>query len=339
MIGDNYGLELLEAAVTRDSRCHVKKLRLEREMRTSLDEEIISSILIAGTISGIEELQLDAFEVDRRPVFAKHDIDLRPAFRALGQGVCPDLRRLSVKSAERDLCVELAGALRSGHCCRLQELKFWGGSKRMPSFEMIFEALQEGSCPNLTKIDFDTMRISHFDILALANLLRSRACPQLKSLVSSGMDLDKERVVDVIDALLRGSYSDLTHLRFGRLDRDSSPAVMALAGLLSSGRYSHLEVLCLGHPGSFIEEYDDDEQEEDNGDHPSLTRILEAVGAGHCRKLRHLGIDGEIEMDTDHVRMLGQVLRDGACPLLEELDLGGNRKLTGEGLAYLMDSV
>ena len=70
-----------------------------------------------------------------------------------------------------------------------------------------------------------------------------------------------------------------------------------------------------------------------------LTRTLEAVGAGYCRNLRHLGIVGAVAMDDNHARMLGQVLRDGACPLLEDLDLGLNDNLTGEGLAHVMDAV
>ena len=70
-----------------------------------------------------------------------------------------------------------------------------------------------------------------------------------------------------------------------------------------------------------------------------LVWILEAVGAGYCLELRHLGITTGIVMVAGHAEILGQILRDGARPLLEELNLRHNSRLAHDGLAHVMDAV
>ena len=138
----------------------------------------------------------------------------------------------------------------------------------------------------------------------------------------------------MMDALLDGNYSGLTHLRFGRIDSGSNLALVALARVLSSGKCPHLEELRMGSWAgpNHIEDYEDDDVD------LSLRLILEAIGAGCCRQLRRLGIV-DAPVDTNHARMLGQALRDGACPLLEDLDLNYSNELSGRGLVHVFDAL
>ena len=230
----------------------------------------------------------------------------------------------------RDECEELARALGSGHCHKLRELRLTAtrvlrGSQGGSGFPMVLQALQRGACPNLTKIDLGAVPfLPPQDALALAELLRSHACPQLKALVLSGAKSDEAGMVDVVEALLNGNYPNLRHLTFGFADSNRGPAAIALARFLSSRRHSQLEKLHLIYC----------EYGYENGD--SLGLMLEAIGAGYCRELRHLGIIGAAAMNNSHARILrSQVLAVGSCPLLEGLNIWGNRFLTYEGLAPL----
>ena len=117
-----------------------------------------------------------------------------------------------------DECEALARGLRSGGLHKLQELivlcRFPSGKHGL---RLIFGALQDGSCPNLTKIDLGGTPTNFRDeILALADLLRSRACPQLKDLLLRKINVDTGGLVAVLEALLDGNYSHLTRLQLGR---------------------------------------------------------------------------------------------------------------------------
>ena len=140
---------------------------------------------MSGAVRGTEELVLDVGLSD-----------LRPAFRALGQGVCPNLLRFFVRKPDMAEYAELAATLRSGHCRSWQELGLIDTEEvSSANLRVVFQALQEGSCPNLTKIDLDTIWIFQDETKALANLLRSCACPQLKSLLLSEMDLREREII------------------------------------------------------------------------------------------------------------------------------------------------
>ena len=132
----------------------------------------------------------------------------------------------------------------------------------------------------------------------------------------------------MVEALLGGVYSELTQFTLGLVCSGSELAATALARVLSSGRYPNLEELCLGRRNVMVEDVG-----------LGLTRILEAMNAGYCQNLRHLAVVDAPAMDTHRARILGQILGDGACPLLEVLDLGYNKFLTGEGLAHVVDAL
>ena len=319
VIDDPYVLKLLKSMAEGASQCRVKKLLLGAK---GADGKDASDTITSAAMRGIEELDLHGWS------------DWRPVFEALGQGACPRLLCLSLMDPDDNQCEALARALRPGRLHNLQELTIADETSRNngPGLRLVFEALQEGSCPNLTKIDLggnDNASILQDDILALADLLRSRACPQLKALVSCAQDMDEEGVVDVMEALLDGNYSHLTHLRFGSMQKGGKLLAMAVARILSSGRYSHLQELRLCGWGYM---------EEDDDIGLGLTRILEAIGAGYCLELRFLSIAGSA-MNNHHARMLGQALGDGACPFLEDLGLEDSHHLDDEGLVHVIDAV
>ena len=307
------------AAGEKSGGCRVKKLVLS--LGCPRGEDQLARILYSGLVVGVEELSLGNSASGWRSVL-----------KALGQGACPDLVRLSVKGSREDGCQGLASALRSGYCHKLQELTLL---LREGYPLMVFAAIREGSCPNLTKINLGKKSLHPADAHGLGALLSSSACPKLSALLLGGMELSTAGAVRVVEALLGRNFSDLTCLRFGSVSGRSEPALGALARVLSSGIYSHLQELHLGSESPWT-------VGDSNGDSTTiqgLTWILDAVGAGFCQELRYLGINSAAPMDNVRARMLGQVLQNGACPLLEDLDLGRNGNLNGEGFATVMHAV
>jgi len=237
-VSDRYVLKLLKSTVEGLNQCRVKKLLLGLN---NLGGEDISSIFMSGVMRGIQELSLQV------------RCDWGAVFGTLGQGACPDLLRLSMMDPTESQCVALARALRSGCCSQLQELAIVGEPSR-PSRSgrrLVFEALQEGSCPNLTKIDLGNIPATlSYESLALANLLRSRACPQLKALLLGDIHWNNEEMVAVMEALLDGNYSHLTHLWFGTMHSAGNRRRLSASGSCPSyplgGRYPPLQELHVG---------------------------------------------------------------------------------------------
>ena len=241
VVNDCRGLEVLEKMATSSGYyCRVRRVELHVDSpdiwqspvshTENVDVgKLLSSILLGGCLPGIEDLVVNVED------------GLGPVLDALKEGACPDLLRLNVNMPEDDECKTLAAALKSGHLYRLQELELFSEDydDEPRRLRVIFQALQEGSCPNLTKLDLDFFPISPRDAMALANLLRSRACSQLKALVVSAMEVYQEGSVAVIEALRECGYSDLTRLNIKGARSDAGAA--ALSRLLASGSCPHLQ--------------------------------------------------------------------------------------------------
>ena len=334
-IKDYCVLELLESSLGSGEGgcCHIKRLEIEMDPLVDMDGPegyqlggMIASILTSGCLEGIEDLCVSVSE------------GLEPVLSALSQGACPDLVKLSVSEPQDDECEALAEALRSGYCQTLQELRFFeAGGLGLGGLGVVFHALQEGTCPNLTKLDLDNFALlDPTSAVALRDLIILRACPELKSLVATGLDMYDEGSVEVIEALSKGQYSDLTQLRVGALKRGTEAGADALARLLISGCCHNLQELHVGSWG--IDGWSDDDEEDDDGAGQGLARILDAIGSGQLCELRHLCIR-DAGMDAEDGRELGRILAADLYPLLETLDLACNEGLGDEGVRHVLEAL
>ena len=125
VIDDYEMLDVFTRLVGMGSCCRVKKLDLclicSQGVSSSMSSssspgdvgETVETLLLSGAWGCIEDLCVGA-----------DDASVTTVLGALGRGVCPNLRRLSIRKPSGGSVHALVSTLRSGHCHHLQELVF-----------------------------------------------------------------------------------------------------------------------------------------------------------------------------------------------------------------------
>jgi len=145
-----------------------------------LDEDIpaIRRVLTKGFMSGLEGLKI------RGRLLSFTALGVSELMRALGEGSCPNLRRLYLAGSRgpNGSSSAIAAALKSGHCSRLQELHL--SSVTLRGGEAIAHALH--FLPNLLVLALSDCALDSEGGIALASALESGACPLLEEFILSG---------------------------------------------------------------------------------------------------------------------------------------------------------
>ena len=303
--------------------CRVKCLNMGHGLPVdvpSRDTDVLRRILWRGGLRGIEKLVCDG--------------DVEVVMRSLACGACPALTGLNLKeTAQRwkkpvavypAACDILATTMISeGRLKGLIKLTVNG----LPEdcFSGIARALQAGSCPALSKLDVSDTINSRSDWLALAELLRSGACPHLKVVKARSKIYFDDRVLPVMAALQERNWPDLTELvvNLGHID------TIPMASLMVSGRIPNIQSL-----GTF-KRYPKE----------ASLPLLEAIRDGCVSDLRHIEMNG-CWMDERHVHVLGEILRASVCPQLESLCVCGREEgccstyfLKEDGVVTVLDGL
>ena len=270
--------------------------------------------LQSGNLSQLQEFNLRGTVV--------HSFEVKRVLSALGNGACPDLRRLRLPPRETYYCEdelgyeeddydpdyradygeELAKALESGHLSRLEELGLCHVNLGDGGALAVFRALQKGVCPELTKLNLNDTLLSDEEGEALASVLASGACRILQELDLACNVFGDGCLAATIGALGAGNHQALTYLKLGGL---GDSAAEALAHLILSGNFCGIQ-----HLGLML----------DSG----VGSILEAIKTKGLPKLLRLDLSFT-EIDHDEVGLLADVVGCGAMPKLRVIDLYGTQ--------------
>ena len=189
-------------------------------------------------------------------------------------------------------------------------------------FTEIAQALKEGACPNLIRLDASGFVHDPLDWQSLEELLQSSACPSLKVLILDRCTSSDENLVPVLKAIEQGCCPDLNTLRIKEAKIQVEGAI-ALGHCLTSGNCPYFESLSIGLTRLFRRQSSD-----------AITSMLQELRSVELLNLRSLDLMN-CQMEPGNISVLGEILKDSICPLLEVLSIQGNYVLD-EGVAHVI---
>ena len=169
----------------------------------------------------------------------------------------------------------------------------------------MWEALEEGSCPELKELELERTHLDSDGGAALASALASGSLSKLQrvNMRRSRWNDDPTTVANVLTAMA-SSCHDLRHLNISRLCDEYKETDTALLAALRDGQWPKLETLQILR------------YEADEGLLYELASVLEEGGGVN---LKDLDIDcASVESMRSR---LGCVLHAGACPKLKSLNV------------------
>jgi len=225
--------------------CKVKCLNLVRICWRNVkggESYIWVDALKSGAFKGVQELNL---------------LDLHPLLiTSLGEAGCPQLRSLGIYGdCEKDdrpanAAHALVHALESGHLNGLEELR--RGIDFLGHFAVVAKAIAKaGPFPNLTTIRVDDegwYSPQPADLEALAEMVASGACPNLKELPISISGISDQHLITLVHVLQAGSCPGLTELSLADSEVGVEGATaLSLGRLLVSGSLPNLKIVNLNY--------------------------------------------------------------------------------------------
>ena len=306
----------------------LRDLNLESTVMDFEDGRLLGEALGAGTCPKLEVLRLanndlrdcgvgyllDGLEAGGCPVIQR----LYLANTGLGPtGICRLARVLSTGLLIDERCTVLT-------CPDLHELIIESSFDSPSSdFNLITEAIFVGAWPSPTTIKLSSCGLDDPVCgVALRNVLSSDRCAQLQSLeIRHNSGLGDQGILRIIEALQAETWPHLTRITLVDVGMGEAAAT-ALGDVIISGSLPNLQWL--------------DIQGAQCG--TGLTRILQGIRREGCPQLRNLNLESTM-MNVEHGRLLGDTLRSGSCPKLEELRIANNSQLGATGVGYVIDGV
>lgn len=300
----------------------LKTLELECDLLNETDAASVGRALSGGGFECLEELKLSCDDEGLRDGVRVSEFYAN-IMQPLAEGACPGLRRLTLHHIARGhsghgvVTAWVARAIESGHLQKLQHLDLSRSTMSRGSMLKKLQALQSGCCPDLRSLNLMGCDLLDEDYQALAELLMMRGCPNLEELRLDG----GTSFFAVMEALAAGSCPNLRELVIR--EEVSATAARALGNALGSGCCSRLRHLDLC--GAL----------KDQG---AALRVLRGIGGAACRDLEVLNL-GENCLRIYDGELLGQALREEACPRLKKLLLTDNESLGDGGVLFVAEAL
>ena len=245
---------------------------------------------------------------------------------ALQAGACPHLMKLDLSSAFLNPPGWLAvgQAIQSGHCQELKSLSVGWAALGATGLLPVIQALQDAqNGPELLEFELFRVLLTAEGATALSQLLSSGRCRSLERLSIKGVLRGGGHIAQILQGMGSGGCRELRSLDLlaGGMDEDGG---RVLGEILRGGSCPKLVKLVLSGNMKL-------------GD-SGMSHVIGALEAGACPGLTRLDL-AHVGMASNAANMLARMLSLGSQPLLEVLDLMGNRHPGEAAIDCIISSV